>query len=36
MAALDQHGAMMGQQRSSPIQSLVDTPEGNEVSALPK
>ncbi len=36
MAALDQHEAMMGQRRSSPIQSLVDTPEGNEVSALPK
>ncbi len=36
LAALDQHEAMMGQHRSSPIQSLVDNAEGDEVSALPK
>lgn len=36
MSALDQHEAMMGQQRSSPIQSLVDNAEGDQVFALPK
>ncbi len=36
LAALDQHEAIMGQQRSLLIQSLVDNAQGNEISALPK
>lgn len=36
MAALDQHEAMMGQQRSSPIQSLANVGDAKEDSVLPK
>ena len=36
MAALDQHEAMMGQRRLSPIQSLVDVDDAKEGTALPE
>lgn len=36
LAALDQHEAMMEQQRSSPIQSLVDVDDAKEGKALPE